>query len=61
VSSLDTGLRLALQNFKTYDFDFDKFSRTFGFGMITRSSYMYMHTFLEIKFFIGMKFYYNLN
>jgi hypothetical protein len=47
------GLRLALQNFKTYDFDFGKVSnsRTFGFGMITRSSYMYMYTFLDIKFF----------
>jgi hypothetical protein len=52
------GLRLALQNFKTYDFDFGKVSnsRTFGFGMITRSSYMYMYTFLDINFFIGMKF-----
>jgi len=54
-------LRLALQNFKTYDFDFGKISnsRTFGFDMITRSSYMY--TVLDINFLIGMKFYNNLN
>jgi hypothetical protein len=51
VNYLDTGLRLALQNFKTYDFDFGKNSnsKTFVFGMITRSSYMYTYAFLDIK------------
>lgn len=58
MNSLDMGLRLALQKISTYDFYFGKISnsRIFGFGMITRSSYMYMYTFLDISFFIGMKF-----